>query len=92
MLISRALVVEVFVLVAGLVGFKYEDISVAAVVEHDLFNYIFSLKNALLVREFCNVDRRLGVVGAQLFVDGFFLLLLGEVLLLVTKLVCVVHV
>jgi hypothetical protein len=57
-----------------------------------LFNYIFSLKNALLVREFCNVDRRLGVVGAQLFVDGFFLLLLGEVLLLVSKLVCVVHV
>ncbi len=92
MLISGSLVVEVFILVAGLIRLKHEDVSVTAVVENNLFNYIFSLENALLVREFCNVDRRLGVVGTQFFVNGFFLLLLGEVLLLVSELVCVIHV
>ena len=60
--------------------------------EYDLFNHILSLENALLVGEFCNVDGRLGVVRGQLLVDGLFLLLLGEILLLVSGLVCVVHV
>jgi hypothetical protein len=49
MLITRALVVEVFILVASLVGLKHKDITITAVVENDLFNHILSLENALLV-------------------------------------------
>jgi hypothetical protein len=77
LLVTGAFVVKVFVLVTSFVRLKNENVSVAAVVEYNLFNNILGLEDALFVREFCNVDWRLRVVRGKLFVDSLFLLLLS---------------
>ena len=79
-------------MVTSLVRLKNKNVTVTAVVENNLFNNVLSLEGALFIREFCNVDGGLRVVRCQLFVDSFISLLLSQVLLLVTRLVCVVHV
>jgi hypothetical protein len=50
-------------------------------VEHDLVHHVVVLVDSLLVRELGDVVRCLGVVGGELLVDNFVLLLLGQVLL-----------
>jgi len=62
MLVSGPLVVKILILITSLVRLKHENVTVARVMENDLLNDVFSLKDALFVREFCNVDWGLGVV------------------------------
>ncbi len=69
-------------MISGFLGLSDKDVTVAAVVEHNLVDYVVVFENALFVRELGDIVRSLWVVGSQFLVDNFVLLFLCEILLI----------
>ena len=87
LLVALLLVLEVVVLIAGLFRLGDEDVTIALVVPDDLVNRVLNLEKTIFVGELGDVRGSLGVVRAQLLVDGLVTLLLGQIFL-VGLLVC----
>jgi hypothetical protein len=72
-------------LLVGSISVFHDDVTINFVVEHNLVDGVFLHKTTFGIGENGNVRRCLGVLGGQGLQDNFFLLLRGEIFLLISS-------